>query len=120
MQPTCQHFQAAVAEDARRLLETFAHATPGVTLVVLTSADGFEIATHQRCLSTAHRLAAMGVSLWARFEAMSGEVELEGIRNLAIESDGGTATDSSDCGGSNGFSAAASAAVGSPAAMAEP
>jgi len=90
MQPISQHFQAAVAEDARRLLETFAHATPGVTLAVLTSADGFEIAAHPRGLSTAQRLAAMSSSLQALSEAMAGEAGLEGIRNLVIESDGGT------------------------------
>ena len=90
MQPISQPFQAAVAEDARRLLETFAQATPGVTLAVLTSADGFEIAAHPRGLSTAQRLAAMSSSLQALSEAMAGEAGLEGIRNLVIESDGGT------------------------------
>ena len=90
MQLTSQHFQAAVAEDVRRLLEAFAHATPSVTLAVLTSADGFEIAAHPRGLSTAQRLAAMSSSLQALSEAMAGEAGLEGIRNLVIESDGGT------------------------------
>ena len=90
MQPTSQHLHAAVAEDVHRLLEAFAHATPSVALAVLTSADGFEIAAHPRGLSTAQRLAAMSSSLQALSEAMAGEAGLEGVRNLVIESDGGT------------------------------
>jgi predicted regulator of Ras-like GTPase activity (Roadblock/LC7/MglB family) len=90
MQPTSQLFQTNVVEDARRLLEAFAHSTPGVTLAVLTSADGFEIAAHPRGLPMAQRLAAMSSSLQALSEAMVGEAGLEGIRNLVIESNGGT------------------------------
>ena len=90
MQPSSQHFQPDLVEDARRLLEAFAHSTPGVILVVLTSADGFEIAVHPRGLPMAQRLAAMSSSLQALSEAMVGEAGLEGIRNLVIESNGGT------------------------------
>ena len=90
MQPTSQLFQSNVVEDARRLLEAFAHSTPGVTLAVLTSADGFEIAAHPHGLPMAQRLAAMSSSLQALSEAMVGEAGLEGIRNLVIESNGGT------------------------------
>ena len=90
MQPTSQRFQGAAVEDARLLLETLVDATPGVTFAVLTSADGFEIAAHPRGVSTAQRLAAMSSSLQALSEAMVNEAGLAGIRNLVIESNGGT------------------------------
>ena len=90
MQHTSQRFQAAVAEDAHRLLETLVDATPGVTFAVLTTGDGFEVASHPRGDSTAQRLAAMSSSLQALSEAMVNETGLAGIRNLVIESNGGT------------------------------
>ena len=90
MQPTSPHFQAAVAEDARRLLESLVDGTPGVTFAVLTTADGFEVATHPSGVSMAQRLAAMSSSLQALSEAMVTEAGLAGTRNLVIESDGGT------------------------------
>lgn len=90
MQPTSQRFQGAVAEDARRLLETLVDTTPGVTFAVLTTGDGFEIAAHPHGVSTAQRLAAMSSSLQALSEAMVNETGLAGIRSLVIESHGGT------------------------------
>ena len=90
MQPTSQRFEAAVVEGARRLLEALVDAAPGVTFCMLTTADGFEIAAHPSGISTAQRLAAMSSSLQALSEAMVNETGLAGIRNLVIESDGGT------------------------------
>lgn len=90
MQPTSQRFDATVTERARQQLETFVSATSGVTLVVLTSGDGFEIAAHPRGLPPIQRLAAMSSSLQALSEAMIHEAGLVRIRNLIIESDGGT------------------------------
>jgi predicted regulator of Ras-like GTPase activity (Roadblock/LC7/MglB family) len=90
MQPTSQRFDVNVTENAREQLEAFVSATSGVTLAVLTSGDGFEIAAHPRGLPTVQRLAAMSSSLQALSEAMVQEAGLVRIRNLIIESDGGT------------------------------
>ena len=90
MQPISQRFDAAVAEAARRQLESFVSGTPGTVLAVLTSGDGFEIAAHPRGLPTVQRLAAMSSSLQALSEAMVQEAGLVRIRNLIIESEGGT------------------------------
>ena len=90
MQPTSQRFDVNVTEDAHRQLETFVSVTPGVTLAVLTSGDGFEIAAHPRGLPAVQRLAAMSSSMQALSEAMIREAGLATIRNLIIESDGGT------------------------------
>jgi predicted regulator of Ras-like GTPase activity (Roadblock/LC7/MglB family) len=90
MQTTSQRFDANITELARQQLEAFVAATPGVTLAVLTSGDGFEIAAHPRGLPKAQRLAAMSSSLQALSEAMVQEAGLVRIRNLIIESDGGT------------------------------
>jgi len=90
MQPTSQRFDTNITESARQQLEAFVSATPGVTLAVLTSGDGFEIAAHPRGLPKAQRLSAMSSSLQALSEAMVQEAGLVRIRNLIIESDGGT------------------------------
>jgi hypothetical protein len=90
MQPISQRFDAAVTEAARQQLESFVTGNPGTTLAVLTSGDGFEIATHPRGLSTVQRLAAMSSSLQALSEALVQESGLTRIRNLIIETDGGT------------------------------
>jgi predicted regulator of Ras-like GTPase activity (Roadblock/LC7/MglB family) len=90
MQPTSQRFDTNITESARLQLEAFVSAAPGVKLAVLTSGDGFEIAAHPRGLPTVQRLAAMSSSLQALSEAMVQEAGLVRIRNLIIESDGGT------------------------------
>jgi hypothetical protein len=87
---TSQRFDTNITEVARQQLEAFVSATSGVTLAVLTSGDGFEIAAHPRGLTTVQRLAAMSSSLQALSEAMVQEAGLVRIRNLIIESDGGT------------------------------
>jgi predicted regulator of Ras-like GTPase activity (Roadblock/LC7/MglB family) len=90
MQATSQRFDAGLTETLRQQLESFVSGTPGTTLAVLTSGDGFEITAHPRGLPTARRLAAMSSSLQALAEAMVQEAGLVRIRNLIIESDGGT------------------------------
>jgi predicted regulator of Ras-like GTPase activity (Roadblock/LC7/MglB family) len=90
MQPISQRFDAALTEAARRQLESFVTANPGTKLAVLTSGDGFEIAAHPSGLSSVQRLAAMSSSLQALSEAMVQESGLTRIRNLIIETDGGT------------------------------
>jgi predicted regulator of Ras-like GTPase activity (Roadblock/LC7/MglB family) len=90
MQATSQRFDAGLTETLRQQLDSFVSGTPGTTLAVLTSGDGFEITAHPRGLPTARRLAAMSSSLQALAEAMVQEAGLVRIRNLIIESDGGT------------------------------
>jgi predicted regulator of Ras-like GTPase activity (Roadblock/LC7/MglB family) len=90
MQPISQRFDAGLTETLRQQLESFVSATPGARLAVLTSGDGFEITAHPRGLPTVQRLAAMSSSLQALSEAMVQEAGLVNIRNLIIESDGGT------------------------------
>ena len=85
-----QRFDAGLTETLRQQLDSFVSGTPGTTLAVLTSGDGFEITAHPRGLPTARRLAAMSSSLQALAEAMVQEAGLVRIRNLIIESDGGT------------------------------
>ena len=90
MQPTSQRFDAATTEAVRVQLESFVAANPRTVLAVLTSGDGFEVAAHPSNLPAVRRLAAMSSSLQALSEAMVQEAGLVRIRNLIIESDGGT------------------------------
>jgi predicted regulator of Ras-like GTPase activity (Roadblock/LC7/MglB family) len=90
MQLVSQRFSPDVVAAAHRQLEEFVAANTEVTLAVLTSGDGFEIAAHPRDLPMAQRIAAMSSSLQALSEAIVREAGLNKSRNLIIETDGGT------------------------------
>jgi uncharacterized protein len=79
-------------EAIRRQLQQLGETSPGVQLAVLSSADGFEIASYQSPggTSAAARVAAMTSSITALGDAITRETGLHGSRNLIIESDGGT------------------------------
>jgi predicted regulator of Ras-like GTPase activity (Roadblock/LC7/MglB family) len=89
MQPISQRFAPQVLDAARRQLAEFVAANTQITLAVVTSADGFEVAAHPH-LPMAQRIAAMSSSLQALSEAIAREAGLSRCRNLIIESDGGT------------------------------
>jgi predicted regulator of Ras-like GTPase activity (Roadblock/LC7/MglB family) len=89
MQPASERFPPHILQIVQGQLAEFAAANPGVTLAVLTSGDGFEIAAHPR-LPIGQRIAAMSSSLQALSEAILREAGLGRSRNLIIESDGGT------------------------------
>jgi len=90
LQTTSARFEPAVVEHARHELQNFVSNTSGARLALLTSGDGFEIAAYPAALPTAQRLAAMSSSLQALSEAMVREAGLVKIRNLIVESEGGT------------------------------
>jgi predicted regulator of Ras-like GTPase activity (Roadblock/LC7/MglB family) len=75
---------------AQRHLQELVDANPPITLAVLTSGDGFEIAAYPGNLPVAQRIAAMTSSLQALSEAIVREAGLGRSRNVIIESDGGT------------------------------
>jgi predicted regulator of Ras-like GTPase activity (Roadblock/LC7/MglB family) len=89
VQPTSQRFAEHVLDATRRQLAELVAANTEITLAVVTSADGFEVAAHPD-LPMAQRIAAMSSSLQALSEAMAREAGLSRSRNLIIESDGGT------------------------------
>jgi predicted regulator of Ras-like GTPase activity (Roadblock/LC7/MglB family) len=71
-------------------LKAFARANPDVTLAVLTSSDGFEVASHPPGQPTSARIAAMSSSMQALSEALTREAGLADNRNLIIETGTGT------------------------------
>jgi predicted regulator of Ras-like GTPase activity (Roadblock/LC7/MglB family) len=89
MQPTNQRFPPQVLEAIHKQLAEFSAANTEVTLAVVTSSDGFEVAAHPR-LPMAQRIAAMSSSLQALSEAIVKEAGLNRSRNLIVESDSGT------------------------------
>ena len=78
-------------EAIRRQLMQFGEASPGIQLAVLSTADGFEIASFLApgADAVAARVAAMTSSLTAIGDAITRETGLHGSRNLIIESDNG-------------------------------
>jgi predicted regulator of Ras-like GTPase activity (Roadblock/LC7/MglB family) len=80
-------------EAIRRQLMQFGEASPGIQLAVLSTADGFEIASFLSpsadAAAVATRVAAMTSSLTAIGDAITRETGLHGSRNLIIESDNG-------------------------------
>ncbi|MDB6103261.1 MAG: roadblock/LC7 protein [Gammaproteobacteria bacterium] len=89
MQTTNQRFAVHLVDATRRQLAEFVAANTEITLALVTSADGFEVAAHPD-QPMAQRIAAMSSSLQALSEAIAREAGLSRSRNLIIESDGGT------------------------------
>ena len=83
-------FEPAVVSAAAQHLLEFAVANPNVLLSVLTSDDGFEIASHPADRAMTARIAAMSSSMQALSEALTREAGLSKSRSLIIETDTGT------------------------------
>lgn len=89
MYPPDSRFGADVAQRAATHLEALGQANTGISLAVLTSEDGFEIAAY-RAAALSGRIAAMSSSLQALSEAITREAGLAGTRGLVIEAENGT------------------------------
>jgi len=89
MHPSESRFGADFASRASAHLETLGATNRGISLAVLTSEDGFEIAAY-RAAAVSGRIAAMSSSLQALSEAMTREAGLAGTRCLVIEAENGT------------------------------
>lgn len=89
MHPPDARFGKEVAQRASEQLEALGASNSGISLAVLTSEDGFEIAAY-RASAISGRIAAMSSSLQALSEAITREAGLEGQRGLVIEADNGT------------------------------
>jgi uncharacterized protein len=88
MHPPDARFGVEVASRAKAHLEELGAGNSGISLAVLTSEDGFEIAAY-RGTETSRRIAAMSSSLQALSEAISREAGLAGSQGLIIESENG-------------------------------
>ena len=82
-------FAPKVVSASNEQLARFGRETPGIALAVLSSGDGFEVASYRADRATSARIAAMGSSLQALSEAITREAGLTGGRRLIIESDDG-------------------------------
>ena len=89
MHPPDSRFGAERAQRAAAHLEELGAGNAGVSLAVLTSEDGFEIAAY-RAAELSGRIAAMTSSLQALSEAITREAGLAGSRGLVIEAENGT------------------------------
>jgi predicted regulator of Ras-like GTPase activity (Roadblock/LC7/MglB family) len=89
MHPHETRFGADLANRASAQLEALGAANRGISLAVLTSEDGFEIAAY-RAATISGRIAAMSSSLQALSEAITREAGLAGTRGLVIEAETGT------------------------------
>lgn len=87
---TKRRFDAAVVKIASERLRAFTQANSNVQLVVLTSGDGFEVASHPAGRPSTAKVAAMGSSMQALSEALSREAGLARARNLIIDGDSGS------------------------------
>jgi predicted regulator of Ras-like GTPase activity (Roadblock/LC7/MglB family) len=78
-----------LASTATEQLAKFGRDTPGIGLAVLSTTDGFEVATYKAERAVSAKMAAMGSSLQALSEAITREAGLKAARKLIIESDNG-------------------------------
>jgi len=90
MKPNAR-FSKTALEAIRRHLQIFGETSPGIQFAVLTSADGFEIASFQApgASSVAGKLAAVTSSITALGEAATRETGLAHARSVIIESENG-------------------------------
>jgi uncharacterized protein len=85
-----QRFSEEITAVIYQHLAEFVAANPVVSLAVLTSGDGFEIAAHPPKNEITQRIAAMSSSLQALADAIVREAGLNKSRNLVIEATEGT------------------------------
>jgi predicted regulator of Ras-like GTPase activity (Roadblock/LC7/MglB family) len=83
-------FDADVVRLGAHHLEAFASANADVLLAVLTSGDGFEVASYPPNQTITPKIAAMSSSMQALSEALTREAGLAKNRSLIIETDSGT------------------------------
>jgi len=85
-----QRFDPDLIRVGAHHLEAFASANADVLLAVLTSGDGFEVASYPPNLAMTAKIAAMSSSMQALSEALTREAGLAKNRSLIIETDSGT------------------------------
>jgi predicted regulator of Ras-like GTPase activity (Roadblock/LC7/MglB family) len=90
MTPASTRFDPALVGIATHHLAAFAAANADVQLAVLTSGDGFEVASFPVQRATTAKVAAMSSSMQALSEALAREAGLSNSRSLIIETDTGT------------------------------
>lgn len=90
MNASNQRFDADVVRLGAHHLEAFSAANADVLLAVLTSGDGFEVASHPPGLAMTPKIAAMSSSMQALSDALVREAGLTRNRNLIVETDSGT------------------------------
>lgn len=83
--------QGRVRSACENHLKEFVSSTSGIMLAQLTTADGFEVATHlgQSRAETSVKLAAMSSSLWALCAALTSESHVGVCRNVILEGGAG-------------------------------
>jgi uncharacterized protein len=74
---------------AKSVLETLASNAMGVTGIVLTSSDGFELASYNIAPEKTGKLAAMGSSLQALSDALAREGGLRNTKSVMVEVENG-------------------------------
>lgn len=102
-----RNFDAAAIDSAAQHLKSFATENTDVQLAVLTSGDGFEVASYPAARPMTPRIAAMSSSMQALSKALAHEAGLQESRSLIVETETGTVL----MVGLNGTSPSASLAV---------
>ena len=78
--------------SAKQALDSYAAPIDGLQMALLTTPDGFEIASlRNRSDLQVNRLAAMASSLMAMARAVGREIHYVGCRRLTFETDSGVA-----------------------------
>jgi predicted regulator of Ras-like GTPase activity (Roadblock/LC7/MglB family) len=85
-----QRFDASLVRLGAHHLEAFAAANADVLLAVLTSGDGFEVASYPPNQAMTPKIAAMSSSMQALSDALTREAGFTNNRSLIIETDSGT------------------------------
>src|ERR1051325_5781790 len=89
MPSTSPRFAPQMRDTALARLQSLVTENSGIKLAVVTSGDGFEIASYP-ARPVSQKIAAMSSSLQALSEAIAKEAGLNDSRSLVVESENGT------------------------------
>lgn len=80
---------AAFIDTSKAVLQSLMHSTNGVEGVLLASSDGFEVQSIFQKSYDGGKLSAVGSSILALIQALTGEAQLEGCRSLILDAENG-------------------------------
>lgn len=82
-------FSPTLVRVASQQVNSFSTNTPGVLRAVVTSSDGFEIASYQSDKTASAKIAAISSSLQALAEAMAAEGGFSSTQNVIVQTGSG-------------------------------
>lgn len=87
---TLREFPQTLIEYSRNELRDFLHTVSGVDFVMLSSSDGFELASaSKKVMQNQGKISAVSSSIMAMVSAFITEIKLEGCQAITLDAENG-------------------------------